>query len=176
MKICEFLTIFFTLKLEFELNLMFDERFGILTLKQDLVEEAVLAQSDDFLFSISKSGSVVAVHFSGVLGLEGEAEFRKFTSEVLSDPSIRAVVMDFQSVTNVTIDLIPSLVLFQRQCRIQRMQVRLCAFPEQLKKKLLRLGVIRNREISASLRNGIKSLGNDPQQEVTKAELLKKAV
>ena len=141
-----------------------------------MFEEVPLAQSDTFLFSISKSGSIVAVHFSGILSLEGEGEFRKFTSEILSDPSIRAVVMDFKTLGNVTIDLIPSLVLFQRQCRLQHMEVRLCAFPDSLKKKLLRLGVIRNREITASLKDGIKSLGGGHLQETAKSELLKKAV
>jgi anti-anti-sigma regulatory factor len=132
-------------------------------MKSRHVVEVDVAQSDPFLYTVSKSSSVLASSFSGVLGIDSQSEFERFTKEALSDPSIRVVLIDFTAVANVTVDLLPALVLFQKQCRIQNIEIRLCALGEELKNKLFKLGVIRYRELAPSLREGLLNLGQIPK-------------
>lgn len=114
-----------------------------------------MTQTEKFKYSISKTDGILVACFAGVLNFEGISDFHGAIKEIFSEPSIRFIAVDFFQVQNITMDAIPAFLQFQKIARDRKQDLRLCGMNEDLKEKLLKLGVVRRNELSVSLREAV---------------------
>lgn len=114
-----------------------------------------MSQVEKFNYLLSKNGPITLLAFSGALTLESCADFDHCINQVFSDSATRFIVIDMSHVLNITMDLIPAFVQFQKTARNKNQEIRLCGIGPDLKEKLLKLGVIRHRELSGTMKEGL---------------------
>ena len=114
-----------------------------------------MSQAEKFEYSVLKTSSVVVVSLSGEVVYTALEALERCRQEVLAFQDARFVVFDFGRVRNLTMDAVPAFTEFQKNLRAKGMELRLCAITEGLKTKLVNLGIVRQAEITASLKEGL---------------------
>lgn len=126
-----------------------------------------------FAYTISKTSSILVASMSGKINQSSLEKFQQFHDEILTESTIRFVLLDMSQLTGITLDGIPGLVNFQRALRSKGIEIKLCGMEDSLRDKLNKLGVIRSSEISPSLKVAVQALSAPSQ--VAEMEVTKKA-
>lgn len=118
--------------------------------------------SDDFFsYELTKNPAFLIGILSGKLQQSSVSDFASFQSEVLQTEDVKCVLLDLSQISAVTLDAVPSLVLFQKNLRAKGVQFWLCGLSEPLREKLAKLGVIRSIEVASSLRAAVETVARD---------------
>ena len=79
--------------------------------------------------------------------------------EILAKEDVNCVVLYFQNVGQISPDGISMLAQIQREIRAKPANLRLCALNENLRTKLLKMGVVRGVEFTDDLKEALLSFG-----------------
>ena len=128
------------------------------TAKQDQgAKNAMNNEEEESLsYFINKSSNILVVTYNGKLDARGEVVFATCLSEVLGHEP-KAVVMNFQGVTDIENGQFFTFVKAQSSIRDSRCELALCELDPDLKAKLMKNGVVRSYEIFDNLVNALQS-------------------
>lgn len=136
-----------------------------------------MSQFENPIYSLSVSHFIAVINFSREITEEAlDAQpLDNCKPGALKSQGVRFIVMDFSKVSNLTFGAVPAFTRFQKAVRFHGMELRLCGMRDDLKQKLIRLGVIRNSELSPSIKEALILIARGVHATPIAPELEKKA-
>ena len=112
-----------------------------------------------FNYTLSHKNRMLVVSFCGEMSSVVGPGLDACRIEILSKENLKCVVLYFQDVPGVSPEAIAVLAQMQREIRSRGLELRLCSLKENLREKLVRMGVIRSLEVAEDLRAALLSFG-----------------
>ena len=135
-----------------------------------------MSQNENFEFFISKKNFVLVVAFSGSLNAHALPEFEKCRQSLTEDKGIRFIAIDLTNLENLSADAVSPFVQLQKNLRDSKIEFRISGMNDNLKEKLLNLGVLRSQELTKNLKESLATGIKIPPPEPSKtSESSKKA-
>lgn len=110
-----------------------------------------------FQYSFNQKNKMLVVSFSGEINTPVLPALEACRQELLAKREISCVVLYFQDVDSISADAIPWLAQVQREIRLKPAEIRLCSLRENLRERLVRMGVIRGLEVADDLKSALLS-------------------
>ena len=114
-------------------------------------------EQKSFNYVISHKNDMLVVNFQGDMTSVVLPGLEACRSEILSKKEIRCVVLYFGEVGQISSDAIPLVAQIQREIRAKPADLRLVGLKENIRDRLVKMGVIRGMEISEDLRTALMS-------------------
>lgn len=111
-----------------------------------------------FSYSFSQKNNMLVVSFNGEMTAQILAALEACRQE-LSKKEVSCVVFYFQDVEGMSSEAISLLAQMQREIRAKPAELRLCSLKENLRTKLIRMGVVRGLEVVDDLKTALLSFG-----------------
>lgn len=112
-----------------------------------------MSQSD--LYFCVRKDSYLVVSFRGNLDLGAMVDLERCKSEIDEQEDVRALILHFAGVKDVTFDAIPALTRIQASARARGMVLRLSGLDPELADKLHKRGVLRRQEAVNDIKDAI---------------------
>jgi anti-anti-sigma factor len=116
-----------------------------------------LVDQKSFNYVISHKNDMLVVSFQGDMTSAILPGLEACRSEILSKKEIRCVVLYFGDVPLISSDAIPLISQIQREVRAKPADLRLVGLKENIREKLVKMGVVRGMEIADDLRTALMS-------------------
>jgi anti-anti-sigma regulatory factor len=129
-------------------------------------------QTETLGYTVTIHNPMLVILFSGTFSVSCVETLEQCKDEALQTQEVSYVIVDFSNVKNFSLDGVPALAQFQKTIRARQLELRLCGLSEELRAKLVRLGVVRQAELSPSLKDalfmikrGVKPMKLAPEAE-----------
>lgn len=116
-----------------------------------------MEEQKSFQYSFNQKNGMLVVSFSGEINTPVLPALEACRQELLAKTEVSCVVLYFQDVEAISSDAIPWLAQVQREIRLKPAEVRLCSLRENMRERLVRMGVVRGLEIAEDLRTALLS-------------------
>ncbi|GEM_PF-1554509 len=110
-----------------------------------------------FHYTFSQKNTMLVVSLCGEITSHVLPALEACRQELSSKQEVSHVVIHFQDVASISLDAIPLLAQIQREIRAKPANLRLCSLPENLRQKLVRMGVVRGLEVADDLKTALLS-------------------
>ena len=114
-----------------------------------------MAQAETLEYSVTIHNPMIVILFSGTFNVSCVETLEQCKGEALVVKEVTHVIVDFTNVKNFTLEGVPAFVQFQKSMRVRNLHLRLSGLSDELRVKLVRLGVIRQSEVSPSLKDAL---------------------
>ena len=114
-------------------------------------------EQKSFNYVISHKNDMLVVTFQGDMTSSILPGLEACRSEILSKKEIRCVVLYFGDVGLISSDAIPLVAQIQREVRAKPAELRLVGLKENIRERLVKMGVVRGMEIADDLRAALTS-------------------
>lgn len=112
-----------------------------------------------FEYSFTQKNKMLVVSLSGEISSPALAALEACRQEIIGKTDVASVVLFFQDVEAISMDAIPLIAQIQRDIRLKPAELRLC-IRENLREKLVRMGVVRGLEVADDLRTALLSFSS----------------
>lgn len=116
-----------------------------------------MEEQKSFQYCFSQKNRMLVVTLSGEISTPVLPALEACRQELLAKSEVSCVVLYFQDVHSISADAIPWLAQLQRDIRMRPAEIRLCALRENLRERLVRMGVVRGLEVAEDLKSALLS-------------------
>ncbi|WP_413944398.1 STAS domain-containing protein [Bdellovibrio sp. HCB-162] len=109
-----------------------------------------------FHYSFNQKNNMLVVSLTGEITSQVLPSLEACRQELLGKHEVSRVVLYFQDIEAISMDAIPLIAQIQREIRSKPADLRLC-LKENLREKLVRMGVVRGLEVADDLKTALLS-------------------
>jgi anti-anti-sigma factor len=131
----------------------------IIHLNHSISRSSTLEDQKSLKYFFNERSQLLVVTLQGELSGRSAEILESCRKEILErKEAINRVVLSFQEVEHISLDVIPVFAQLQREIRSMPADLRLCALKSGVREKLIRMGVVRGREVADDLKAALLSL------------------
>jgi anti-anti-sigma regulatory factor len=134
-----------------------------------------MSQNQDLAVSFSPNKSIAVVSFAGDLIPSTQASLDAFREDTLKANKLDLVIFDLAKVRNISSEIVPIFAQLQRLIRLAKTELRLSGISPDLKIRLVKLGIIRQSELTTSVKEALDKYALGKSTSLAPNAALKKA-